>query len=418
MPTRLLTPRRTWAEDRNAGGTDLVVHEGVLSRSVLLLLPIACSWACGGESTATTSLTARGDEREALCPTTSTETARKGGDPLWLRSYDASLVSSVASSDGDVLLARSGLETLKLDSEGQLLWSQPFGSLVASAGDGGAWVVSGSDLFKLDAAGQLVLSTSLSGESATSLAVDFAGNIALSGPDLGTVKLDTSGKLVWSKPFFGAVAFDALGNLVLTGALTASIDFGAGPIVSRGGSDVFVAKLGAGGEHLFSRAFGDQGASQRGESIVVDAQGNLLIAGVFDGSLDFGIGAPLGLATCPADAWCNTSGFAAKLDADGNALWSRALGPMRKLDGIASDSRGGIVLSGALPGGVTPFRTAWLTALDANGSALWRRAEWPETGIGAGHGVAVDACDNVFWSVSALPDLESEERAYVAKLSP
>jgi hypothetical protein len=99
-------------------------------------------------------------------------------------------------------------------------------------------------------------------------------------------------------------------------------------------------------------------------------------------------------------------------------LWSRSLGPMRSIDGAASDSRGNSVLSGALPGGVTPFRNAWLTALDASGATLWRRAEWPETGIGAGHGVAIDPCNNVFWSVSALPQLESEERAYVAKLSP
>ena len=93
------------------------------------------------------------------------------------------------------------------------------------------------------------------------------------------------------------------------------------------------------------------------------------------------------------------------------------LGPMRTIDGAASDALGNVVLSGALPGGVTPFRNAWLSAFDASGAPLWRRAEWPETGIGAGHGVAVDPCNNVFWSVSALPNLESEERAYVAKLS-
>jgi hypothetical protein len=339
---------------------------------------------------------------------------------LWLLGYDAALVSSVASdSRGNVLLARSGRETLKLDAEGRRLWSQPFGSLVATGPNDHAWVASDNELFQLDAAGQPILSTSLPAHAtAASLAVDGAGNVAISGPELGTIKLDAAGRIAWSKPFFGAVAFDALGNLVLTGALTTSSDFGAGIVASRGGSDVFVAKLGAGGEHLFSRAFGDQGLLQRGESVAVDGQGNLLIAGVFDGALDFGTGSQLRPSTCPADAWCNTSGFVAKLDASGNALWSRELGPMRTVDGAASDSRGGVVLSGALPGGVTPFRNAWLTALDPSGAAKWRRAEWPETGIGAGHGVAVDPCDNVLWSVSALPHLESEERAYVAKLSP
>jgi hypothetical protein len=320
-------------------------------------------------------------------------------------------------SHGNVLLARSGLESLKLDSAGRVLWSQPFGSLVASDRDDDTWLIDETEVIKLDAAGRVQLKTTLIA-AATSLAVDGAGNVAVSGPGLGTIKLDARGQLVWSKSFFGALAFDARGDLWLTGALSEAIDFGAGALDSRGGSDVFVAKLSAGGEHLLSRVFGDSGEQQRGESIAVDRDGNVLVAGVFDGRLDFGAGSSLEPATCPSDAWCQTSGFATKLDSAGHALWSRALGPMRTVDGAASDSLGGFVLSGALPGGVTPFRNAWLSALDTDGASLWRRAEWPETGIGSGHGVAVDACNNVFWSVSALPDLESEERAYVAKLSP
>lgn len=393
-------------------------------RNHLALLPLTCCLACGGESVASSTLTSEGEAhdtstaREALCPTSAPAMSPQGGSPLWLRSYDASLVTGVATdTKGNVLLARSGFETLKLDSAGRVLWAQPFGSLVVSTHDDDTWLVNESEIIKLDAAGHVQFKTTLAA-GATSLAVDDAGEVAVSGPGLGTLKLDQRGQLVWSKPFFGALAFDAQGDLLLTGALREPIDFGAGEIESRGGSDVFVTKLSASGEHLFSQVFGDEGEHQRGESIAVDGHGNVLVAGVFDGQLDFNAGSPLELATCPSDAWCQTSGFVAKLDSGGNALWSRSLGPMRTVDGAASDSRGGVVLSGALPGGVTPFRNAWLSAFDASGEPLWRRAEWPETGIGAGHGVAVDACNNVFWSVSALPDLESEERAYVAKLSP
>jgi hypothetical protein len=391
----------------------------VLSRCPLALLPVACCMACGAESTAGTALTSQGEANEAVCLTSGANPQENSGSPLWLRSYDASLATSIASDTrGNMLLARSGLETLKLDSEGRVLWAQPFGALVASDRDDNVWVVSASDVFKLDAAGQVLLTTRLAGNgTASSLAVDSTGNVAISGPGWGTVKLDALGRLLWSKSFFGALAFDTAGNLVLTGALSEASDFGGGPLESRGGSDVFVAKLSASGEHLFSRAFGDPAEQQRGEAISVDAQGNLLLAGVFDGTLDFGAGSPLAAAACPTDAWCNTSGFVAKLGSEGRVLWSRALGPMRTIDGAAGDALGNVVLSGALPGGVTPFRNAWLSAFDASGAPLWRRAEWPETGIGAGHGVAVDPCNNVFWSVSALPNLESEERAYVAKLS-
>jgi hypothetical protein len=145
----------------------------------------------------------------------------------------------------------------------------------------------------------------------------------------------------------------------------------------------------------------------------------VVIAGVFDGSLDFESGAlTLRPDACSSDAWCNTFGFVAKLDRSGTAQWSRQLGPMRSIPGAAADSRGNVVLSGALPGGVRPFRNTWLSSVDAQGTTSWSRMEWPETGIGSGHAVAIDHCDNVLWSLSARPDLESEERAYVAKLSP
>jgi hypothetical protein len=91
---------------------------------------------------------------------------------------------------------------------------------------------------------------------------------------------------------------------------------------------------------------------------------------------------------------------------------------MRAVSGLASDANGNIVLSGALPGGVRPFRQTWLAKLDPKGAEIWHRSEWPDTGIGAGHGVAVDPNAQVFWSLSARPSLDLEERSYLAKLSP
>jgi hypothetical protein len=59
-----------------------------------------------------------------------------------------------------------------------------------------------------------------------------------------------------------------------------------------------------------------------------------------------------------------------------------------------------------------------LVAFDAEGAKLWERAEWPEAGLGAGRQVAVDGCDAVLWSVTARPEIDSNERAYLAKLLP
>jgi hypothetical protein len=356
-------------------------------------------------------------------------------------------------TQGNLLVARSGTELQQLDTSGALVWSQPYGQLVATderdhvfvAGkltsaltvapgltldpaDGSAYVV------ELDHAGEgarVLYATAIAAVAAMgdphgseaaevlSFAVDAESNAVVSGTGLGTVLLDAAGRVRWSKSFYGHAAFDACGNLLLAGELVGSTDFGAGPHTSAGGSDVFLVELSRDGEQLFSRRFGDAGANQRAEAIAVDGQGDLLLAGVFDGSLDFGVGAlTLDAHACPAEAWCKTAGFVAKLDSEGNALFSRSLGPMRSLAGLASDSQDQPLVSCRLPGGVSPFEIPLLLKLDAQGTELWRRSEWPASGIGAGHDVISDASDNVLWSVSALPAPGGDEQPFIAELSP
>jgi hypothetical protein len=96
--------------------------------------------------------------------------------------------------------------------------------------------------------------------------------------------------VVWTKSFYGHVALDSLGNSLLTGVLTGTMDFGGGPLTSRGGADVFVVKLAPGGEHVFSRRFGDASELQSGQAIAFDRWNNVLLGGVFEGTLDFGGG--------------------------------------------------------------------------------------------------------------------------------
>jgi hypothetical protein len=370
------------------------------------------------------------------------ELAAASGEPRWLQSYGELGISGIASDAAGNVLVTHGSETRKLASDGTPRWSRPFGALVAIGPNDDVFVAGelagtmavdtttslesagARDVYviRLDAAGAVAYAVALGGsadDTLTSLAVDATGNATVSGPGIGTVRLDPAGKALWSRGYAGHVALDRSGNLLLAGELSGTHDFGGGPLTSRGGADVVVVKLDTHGQHVFSRSFGDAGPQQRAESIAVDAQGNALIAGVFDGSVDFGNGAlTLTASSCSSDAWCNTFGFVAKLDAQGTTAWSADLGPMRTLAAAASDLLGNFVVSGALPGGVTPFRNTLAVALDANGLRLWRRAEWPETGIGAGHALAIDPCNDVLWAVTARPDFQTNEHSYVAKLSP
>lgn len=339
----------------------------------------------------------------------------------------------------NVLLARSGQETLKLTLAGALAWSKPFGALVATDGRDNVYVAGtlkaelplgatvlrphgGTDayLVKLDSDGNVTYGLTLGAaedDEALSLAAAADGEVVISGAGLGTVKLDASGNVAWTKPVVGYVALDSRGDVLVASELNDALDLGAGVLRSAGGADVLVVKLSALGVHIFSRRFGDA-AHQRGQAIAVDAQDSVLVGGTFAGELDFGVGVlSLPAGTCSSQVWCQAAGFVAKLDQDGNALWSVSSGPMRSVAGLSVDSRGNVLVSGALPGNVTPFHMPTLTELSSDGAQRWQRSEWPETGIGAGHGVLVDRCDDVLWSVSALPTLGADERPYLARLS-
>jgi hypothetical protein len=388
----------------------------------------------------TTITSAAKDSPGAECPTPN---SGQNAPILWLSTFEDDLATNPSSvavdARNDAYMTIEATGTRKLASDGTTLWSKPFGAIVATD-DLGDVVVAGSfsgtltldstvltsaggtDVFvaRLDGDGNVERAIALGGaddETVTSLVVDHAGRVTVSGLGLGTVALDADDHPAWRVDYFGALATDASNDVLVTGALVNTTDFGAGPLTSAGGKDVFVVKLDEGGALLFSARYGDAGAEQEGQAISVDPDGNLLVAGVFDGAIDFGTGA-LALPHCPSEAWCEESGFVVKLDPTGTTLWSVAHGPMRLVSGIASTAAGNVVVSGATPGDASPYRIPLLFALDPTGTELWHRTEWPGVGLGAGRGVAVDGCDAVLWSVGAEPTLDTNEQAYLAKLLP
>src|SRR6185437_6832907 len=96
-----------------------------------------------------------------------------------------------------------------------------------------------------------------------------------------------------------------------------SVNFGGPTLTNQGSGDVFVAKFDPMGSHLWSNGYGDA-QDQSSASSVVDAMGNILLAGDYSGTLNFG-GTPLTSAGA-------TDIFAAKLDSNGNHLWSKSFG--------------------------------------------------------------------------------------------
>jgi hypothetical protein len=173
----------------------------------------------------------------------------------------------------------------KLDPSGGYQWAKRFG-------DGSSGPQSGVGI-AATGVGAVVLTGGFGGM------LDFGGGTLPVGTGGGVyvAELDGSGGHLWSKAFGSAgswgVASDSTNNVVLTGAMTGQTNFGGPPLPSAGGKDFFLAKLeGQHGDHKWSERFGDA-QDQIAQSVAVDAPGNVLVAGYFAGTIDFGGGVQL-----------------------------------------------------------------------------------------------------------------------------
>jgi hypothetical protein len=193
-----------------------------------------------------------------------------------------------------------------------------------------------------------------------------------------------------------SVAVDPASAVFVTGAFEDSVDFGGGPRVSAGSQDIFLAKFGQSGKHLWSRGYGDAGF-QQGASVAADPSGNVVMTGVFEGTVNFG-GGPL-----------TSSGFrdlfVVKFDADATHLWSRSFGgsSFEREGDIAVDRSGNVAVTGSFPGTVDfgggPLTSdgnydAFLVKFGPGGSHLWSQ-RFGGTDSDAGTGVAFDRTGNI-----------------------
>jgi len=174
-------------------------------------------------------------------------------------------------------------------------------------------------------------------------------------------------------------------GLVLTGTLEGALDLGLGSMLSAGTQDAWVARLDADGAPVWQHRYGDPYA-QRGVGVQVDADGGVVLAGDFEGTIDLG-GGPLSGATGTSE-WepgpvLLTAPFVAQLDRNGVHVWSRALGGADGSSSARSFARGSdgtLVLTGSGPidasftGDVWPGDAedgGWIATLAADGSARW-----------------------------------------------
>jgi len=187
--------------------------------------------------------------------------------------------------------------------------------------------------------------------------VDFGGGALSSagGEDAFLAKYSPDGTPVWSRRMGGTgnervqgIAVDPSGNVFVTGYFQNSVDFGNGtPLNSAGLMDIFVAKYSATGGFLWAKRFGSPG-DDAGYGLAVDGNGDVLVTGTFDGSINFG-GSTLNSIGGGRNA------FITKFSgATGAHMWSKNLRSASESfgNGVVVDGGGNALVTGSYLGSV------------------------------------------------------------------
>lgn len=336
---------------------------------------------------------------------------------------------------------------LAVDAFGNIYVMGEFaGTMEFDAGSGISDLISNgsSDIFilKLDASGNLLWAKSMGGPSeewSEGVAVDASGNVyatgafsetadfnpgpavypltSYEGVDMYFVKLNASGNFVWAKSVGGqfddvsnAIAIDAFDNVYMTGGFVGTVDFDPGTgyfgLTSDNFSpDIFILKLTSTGDFGYALKIGGDNYNT-GESLSLDADGNIYLTGFFVGTVDFDPGSGV------YDIFASTYDiYVQKLSNTGQLLWVKNMGGPGDDEGvaIALDTSGNVYSTGLFYGtadfdpgpGVLNLTTdgdgrdMYVQKLTASGEFLWANSVGG-TGNAYPYALGVDPAGNVF----------------------
>ncbi len=256
---------------------------------------------------------------------------------------------------GGALTAYGPMDVLiaKYSSTGAYLWAEHFGG--ASTG------VPVANGVAVDGSGDITIAGYFSGS------VNFGGGLLTNtgAADIFVARYTAAGAYLWAQRFGSAggvgtsrataVAVDSGGNVVFTGGFQNTVNFGGGSLTSAGSYDIFVAKYSAAGAYVWAKRFGDTGYDYA-YGVAVDGNGNVVMTGSYQGTIDFGGGPLVSLG-----GYTGADIFLAKYTGTGAYVWAEHFGSGNSelAYGVATDSSNNIALTGAVLGGMN-FGTGWL----------------------------------------------------------
>lgn len=206
--------------------------------------------------------------------------------------------------------------------------------------------------------------------------VDFGGGEIIDGgsSDVFLAKLDAMGNHVFSKAFpavgdqfVDSIALDAAGNIFLFGEFDMGANFGGGVIAAAGGEDLFLTKLDSTGKHVFTKTYGDSG-NQYARAMAVDALGNPVFVVAHEGVVDYG-GGPISNSGSAG----SSDVVVVKLQNSGAFSWSRRFGSSTDQDvrAVTTDAMNNIYVGGEFSGAIT-IGPSSITAVSGDDAFLFK----------------------------------------------
>ncbi|MGB8297563.1 MAG: hypothetical protein WCG85_19240 [Polyangia bacterium] len=181
------------------------------------------------------------------------------------------------------------------------------------------------------------------------------------GLDIVVAMVNASdGTVIWGKQIGGtgdqtceSATIDNNGDVIIAGNYGGTLDFGGGPLPSAQAGDAYLyaAKLGGADGHYI--AAGGWGSAGRSDAygVTVDSSNNIVVAGAIAGNVNFGGGVSI-VDTGLTDA------FVAKFNSALVPQWAKSFGDGAKdqsANTVASDSLGNIYVAGTYEGSLGSF---------------------------------------------------------------
>ncbi len=346
----------------------------------------------------------------------------------------AGIFNLISAGNQDVFVCR-------INASGNFVWAKSMGGAYNDY----------SRAITLDVSGNVYSTGSYSGTADFDPGAGTFNLLSAGGQDMFISKLDPSGNFVWAKSMGGpnsdyprSIVIDRYNNLFISGSFAGTCDFDPGPAINTlssigGSADIFVSKLNTSGNFLWAKSMGSTG-TEYGNSLALDASGNIYTAGFFDGTVDFDPGP----GTCSLISEGGYDIYISKLDDAGNFVWAKSMGGPNTdyCNNIALDAVGNVYTTGYFfgtsffdPGTHTLTLSSsgsadiFISKLDALGNFVWAK-KMGGTTSDYGCSIALDLSGNIYTTGSFQgisdfdPDISTfnltalgSEDAFVHKMS-